>query len=134
MNDVYNKNNLPKSRLAKLAYEYFKNEYGEDFTEMFYSRSQKLWFARYGQRTYYDTYGAQSTDNFKEISTDYLLSQVEAEVMQKRFIKAYKQPEEKTIVGIQYYDEQNRRCTMFVDTCGNKHAMDTLIELIKLTA
>ena len=75
MNDVYNKNNLPKSRLAKLAYEYFKNEYGEDFTEMFYSRSQKLWFARYGQRTYYDTYGAQSTDNFKEISTDYLLSQ-----------------------------------------------------------
>ena len=77
--DVYNKKNLPKSRLAKLAYEYFKKKYGEDFTEMFYSHSQKMWMARYGIRMYYDPYGAQSADNWKEISTyDLLRAKVSA--------------------------------------------------------
>ncbi len=58
---------------------------------------------------------------------------VEAEVMRKRFLNAYKQPQDENIIAIRYLDEKQRRCTMFIE-CGNKLAGETLIELIKLSA
>ena len=75
-------------------------------------------------------------DIFEHIETllaGALLNTTTTSVMRKRFLTAYRQPNEKYIVAIQYYDEQQQRCTMFVDTCGNELAAETLVELIKIS-